>query len=160
MQRLPGGNSQTLANVKQNTASLIFVPRGNNTMSNKGNPKQLNAARSTDRASLANLAAAQSTQKLTDNTNPPPKHMTGPSPSARPSSILGSLLLRSSASPDAFNVYNKKGNSGRRRGNSKGKTFEKKATSQGREQCKTAQSNSSSLVRNKGVADDGMLSVL
>ena len=75
--------------------------------------------------------------------------MVGPSPSGRPSSILGSLLLKKCASPDNFNVYNKKG-SGRRRGISKGKTSEKKAVSHTREPSKTAQSNSSSLVRNSG----------
>ena len=76
--------------------------------------------------------------------------MVHPSPSGRPSSILGSLLLKKCASPDTFNVYNKKG-SARRRGISKGKT-DKKPLSHTREPSKTAQSNSSSLVRNNAAS--------
>ena len=79
--------------------------------------------------------------------------MVHPSPSGRPSSILGSLLLKKCASPDTFNVYNTKG-SARRRGISKGKT-DKKPLSHTREPSKTSktvQSNSSSLVRNNAAS--------
>ena len=160
-QRPSGSSVQAVQHAKPNAASLIFVPRGSNPTNSKSDASKLTAARSIGRPSMANLAAtAGPLNKLSEALNPPQRLHLGPSPSARPSSILGSLLLKKSGSPDAFNVYNKKGASGRRRGASKGKTSEKKATSQGREPPKTAQSASSSLARGGAAAPNGMSSIL